>query len=65
MENCYHCGDPCLSDSITHQDKMFCCNGCKTVYDILHENDLEYYYNLDQNPGISPKAVQGKFDFLT
>lgn len=48
-----------------HQDKMFCCNGCKTVYDILHENDLEYYYNLDQNPGISPKAVQGKFDFLT
>ncbi|MEE3147498.1 MAG: heavy metal translocating P-type ATPase metal-binding domain-containing protein, partial [Bacteroidota bacterium] len=65
MENCYHCGDPCLGDSITHQDKMFCCNGCKTVYGILHENDLEDYYNLDQNPGISPKAVQGKFDFLT
>ncbi|RXG31944.1 heavy metal translocating P-type ATPase [Leeuwenhoekiella marinoflava] len=64
MDKCYHCGDPCTSDTISHRGKVFCCNGCKTVYDILQDNDLSYYYDLDVNPGISPKAFKGKFDFL-
>jgi Cu+-exporting ATPase len=34
------------------------------VYDILNENDLSYYYELDRNPGISPRETPGNFDFL-
>lgn len=49
---------------IKHQDKIFCCQGCKTVYEILHENDLTYYYDLQNTPGISPKEIEGKYDFL-
>lgn len=49
---------------IKHQDKIFCCQGCKTVYEILHENDLTYYYDLQNAPGISPKEIEGKYDFL-
>lgn len=64
MVNCFHCGDPCLDVEITHDDKSFCCHGCKTVYDILHDNDLSYYYDLEKNPGISPKEIAGKYDFL-
>ena len=64
MVNCFHCGDPCLDIEIKHEEKSFCCHGCKTVYDILHDNDLGYYYDLETTPGISPKEVAGKFDFL-
>src|SRR5690554_735994 len=64
MANCFHCGDPCLDVEIKHEEKSFCCQGCKTVFDILHENDLSYYYDLETAPGISPQEVEGKFDFL-
>lgn len=64
MVNCFHCGDPCLDVEIKEGEKSFCCRGCKTVYDILHESDLGYYYDLEKSPGISPKEVAGKFDFL-
>ena len=64
MTNCFHCGDPCIDTVIEHKEKTFCCHGCKTVFDILHESDLEYYYDLDANPGISPQEIEGKFDFL-
>ena len=32
---CFHCGDDCRDDSISIGDRIFCCNGCKTVYEIL------------------------------
>ncbi|WP_010520778.1 heavy metal translocating P-type ATPase [Aquimarina agarivorans] len=64
METCFHCGDPCLDNVIAHQQKNFCCHGCKTVFDILNDNDLSYYYDLEQTPGISPLQIEGKFDFL-
>jgi len=62
---CYHCGDECKDDSIRTDDKIFCCNGCKTVYEILDQNRLCNYYNLDQTPGISPDLNFGsRFDYL-
>jgi Cu+-exporting ATPase len=30
----------------------------------LHDNDLSYYYDLENTPGISPKEIAGKYDFL-
>lgn len=62
---CFHCGDPCTTDHIVFDDKDFCCNGCKTVYEIFSENDLTCYYDLQQAPGVTPKEIQGKYDFLT
>ncbi|WP_055436871.1 heavy metal translocating P-type ATPase [Lacinutrix algicola] len=64
MENCFHCGDECRTTVIEHHDKFFCCNGCKTVFDILNDNDLSYYYDLEQTPGTTPFFQEGKFDFL-
>lgn len=64
MVNCFHCGDACLDVEISHDEKSFCCHGCKTVYDILHDNDLSYYYDLEKTPGTSPQEVEGKYDFL-
>jgi len=64
MENCFHCGDVCDRTVIKYEEKHFCCHGCKTVFDILNENDLSYYYDLQQTPGITPSRIEGKYDFL-
>jgi Cu+-exporting ATPase len=62
---CYHCGDICKDKSICIDDKYFCCSGCKTIFQILNQNQLCTYYNIDQFPGISPKKIQSsKFDYL-
>ncbi|MDX6746384.1 heavy metal translocating P-type ATPase metal-binding domain-containing protein [Polaribacter sp. PL03] len=61
---CYHCGDSCEDSLIKFDEKHFCCNGCKTVYEIFSENDLTCYYNFQDNPGAIPTEIQGKYDFL-
>jgi Cu+-exporting ATPase len=62
--NCYHCGEDCSVTPIFFDEKIFCCNGCKTVYDIFSSNNLSYYYDLQAAAGASPKVVEGKYDFL-
>jgi Cu+-exporting ATPase len=64
--SCYHCGDDCGAHALEHDGKQFCCTGCQTVYDILSDNDLCTYYDLDKNPGTSLKAPrpQEKYRFL-
>lgn len=64
MATCFHCGDLCNLKIIEYRQKFFCCHGCKTVFDILNDNDLTYYYELERTPGISPLEQEGKFDFL-
>ncbi|SDL48387.1 heavy metal translocating P-type ATPase [Kriegella aquimaris] len=62
--NCYHCGDDCGNAAISFDSKNFCCNGCKTVYEIFSSNDLSYYYDLQSAAGTTPKVVESKYDFL-
>lgn len=62
---CYHCGEECSDESIKINEKVFCCNGCKTVYELLDSNNLCTYYSLDENPGISKKNnIKKNYDFL-
>ncbi len=63
-DNCYHCGDDCGNALIKFDEKNFCCNGCKTVYEIFSSNDLSYYYDLQQSAGATPTEIEGKYDFL-
>jgi len=61
---CFHCGLDATTSNITFDNKAFCCNGCKTVYEIFSENDLTCYYDLQQAPGATPKDIEGKYNFL-
>jgi Cu+-exporting ATPase len=61
---CYHCGDLCNDYEIIADNRSFCCNGCKTVYEIFSENDLTCYYDLQEFPGSTPSIISGKYDFL-
>lgn len=62
---CYHCGDICKDRSIHIEEKYFCCRSCKLVYEILQENNLCKYYDIESTPGISP-AVRNeiKYEYL-
>lgn len=63
---CYHCGDETLKDNIRSEEKVFCCEGCKMVYEIINQNNLCNYYDIEKNPGITQKhrVREGKFAFL-
>lgn len=62
---CYHCGEDCLEEAITFDQKQFCCAGCRSVYEILSSNDLCNYYDLEATPGITPpKTALKKFAYL-
>lgn len=61
---CFHCGTDCGKSPIVFSEKDFCCNGCKTVYEILNQNDLTCYYDLDTTPGTIPNEIKGKYNYL-
>ncbi len=48
---CFHCGQPCESETIPFDEKVFCCAGCKTVYEILAAHQLCDYYAFEKGPG--------------
>ncbi len=64
--HCYHCGEICLNSKIRTEEKVFCCDGCKMVYNILNQSELCEYYNLNDNPGINQRVRvrHDKFAFL-
>jgi Cu+-exporting ATPase len=62
---CYHCGDAVRGERIDHDGKLFCCSGCKIVFEILQQNNLCNYYAIQQAPGVSPASVEvSRFSFL-
>lgn len=62
--NCYHCGDRCGRGGTHFDGRDFCCNGCKTVYEILTTHGLSNFYELEANAGSIPLEVERKYDFL-
>lgn len=62
---CYHCGDDCGTLPVFFDEKNFCCNGCKSVYEILNADNLQQYYSFEKTPGIKPtKSNFEKYKFL-
>lgn len=63
---CVHCGADCGKNPVTWNDLPFCCNGCKTVYQLLNENKLYNYYQLEDTPGIKVETSEfgNKYAFL-
>lgn len=53
---CFHCGEECLDGVIQLEEKTFCCEGCKTVFEILNANNLTDFYRLGTRPGASLRS---------
>ena len=46
-------------------EKTFCCNGCKSVYEILNINNLANFYELNKRAGIRPNdESSSQFEYL-
>lgn len=56
---CFHCGEPCPDAGLTREGKSFCCHGCLTVHDLLAENGLGQFYELNAHPGTKVRADAG------
>lgn len=65
-KKCYHCGEDIGDKPIVADEHNFCCTGCSTVYELLKDNNLCTYYDLNENAGISLKSknFDGKYDYL-
>ncbi len=63
---CIHCGADCGKSPIIWNEMNFCCNGCLTVYQLLNENKLYKYYQLEDSPGIKVETTEfgNKYAFL-
>ena len=64
LDSCFHCGASCGNSPKSFDEKQFCCNGCKTVYEILSSNELGCYYDLKSAPGTIPSDIKGKYNYL-
>lgn len=60
---CYHCSEECEEVVVKFDNKAFCCEGCKLVYELLSENNLCNYYTLDDKPGITRKDSHQQFRY--
>ena len=63
---CIHCGADCGKDPLIYSMQKFCCSGCKQVYQLLNENQLQQYYTFETSPGvrISDPDHSSKYAFL-
>lgn len=62
---CTHCGEPCNGSAIIVDKHVFCCNGCKTVYELLQEANLNDYYTYEKAPGLKPESFRNEqYKFL-
>ncbi|MBT5927613.1 MAG: HAD-IC family P-type ATPase [Verrucomicrobia bacterium] len=63
---CFHCGTPCLDSLRKSGNKAFCCQGCVMVYELLSENGLSNFYQIQPKSGIRVDGdqVTDQFGYL-
>jgi len=61
---CYHCGTEAQNSSYTFDNKIFCCVGCQSVYQVLSSNSLCDYYRYNDTPGQTQKLKDQQFAYL-
>ena len=73
MISCVHCDEVALTAVFNENDveklNAFCCYGCLTVYNIIHQKGLETYYDIKKHSAVfkrrSPVEINSiKFKFL-
>ena len=62
---CYHCGELCNDGEIHIDEKLFCCQGCRLVYELISENGLSQYYRIESKPGLRrAEGFAGSYAYL-
>lgn len=57
-KNCYHCGNPfdgkIFHGSLGGEEKLFCCDGCKTVAELIYSSGNNFFYEIKGTTKTSP-----------
>lgn len=63
---CAHCGAPCGAGAVEDRDLRFCCAGCRSVFQLLHQHGLGRFYELSTRPGlrVTEPAQAARFSHL-
>lgn len=69
QKQCAHCGEhfhyPLFNDSDANKDTPFCCHGCKTVWNILHDKGLADYYRIrGEEKGAPVASISDSYAYL-
>jgi len=62
--SCFHCGETCFGGEHKQDEKLFCCQGCLLVYDLLSENELGHFYDLRPHPGVRNRRSKTEWSYL-
>ena len=68
--SCTHCDEPVVRPIYDlSQTNVFCCHGCKTVFDVMHNKGLTDYYEIKQRAGSYKRRAPvnfraSKYDYL-
>jgi Cu+-exporting ATPase len=60
---CFHCQEP-ADGQLLFDDKVFCCEGCKTVYQVLQDNGLDSYYSLAEGQTLGRRNSGADYSYL-
>lgn len=56
---CSHCGLPVPPARRAAADELqFCCDGCATVYSVIHDQGLDQYYDIRERIGAAGRRVK-------
>jgi Cu2+-exporting ATPase/Cu+-exporting ATPase len=65
MATCVHCDEIVLkafyNDNDLSHEKPFCCQGCLTVFNVLHEKGLDSYYEIKNNSALLKRRSPVEF----
>lgn len=65
MSQCYHCAQPIkkaerVDRTIDGHERSFCCHGCASVCEVIHQSGLNHFYKL--SPDTERPAAKGLAD---
>lgn len=65
QKTCFHCGNPIEGEAVVSyiqgEKKEFCCEGCKTVSEIIISSGNEYFYSLKGNQRTEKVALDSSY----
>jgi len=62
--HCFHCSLRFNYAPFQYEGKNFCCRGCKTVFQLIKNKELDTFYELIPGAGNIPQENQDRFDIL-
>lgn len=60
--SCFHCSEPVRSAGAilpdpAYPERVFCCHGCRSVFETIHQEGLDGFYDFRSAPAATPRSL--------